>query len=91
MSYVFRKCPRSRYLESRLVVGARREASHYPRKHGTVWDRTRRIGMSEVELRDEVTTDDFDFTVEPADSPQVEIIETIDENVLSGTLTARCN
>lgn len=47
--------------------------------------------MSEVELRDEVTTDDFDFTVESADSPQVEIVETIDENVLSGTLTARCN
>ncbi|MGH3869844.1 MAG: hypothetical protein ACRDQ4_27845 [Pseudonocardiaceae bacterium] len=47
--------------------------------------------MSEVELEDEVTTDDFDFTIEPADSPQVEIVETIDEAVLSGTLTARCN
>lgn len=47
--------------------------------------------MSEVELRDEVTTDDFDFTVEPADPPQVEIVETIDKSVLSGTLTARCN
>ncbi len=48
--------------------------------------------MSETELADELTTDDgFDFTVEPADSPQVEIVETIDESVLSGTLTARCN
>lgn len=47
--------------------------------------------MSEVELGDDVTTDGFDFTVESADSPQVEIVETIDESVLSGTLTARCN
>ena len=48
--------------------------------------------MSEAKPADEtVTADDFDFTVEPADSPQVEIVETIDESVLSGTLTAGCN
>ena len=43
------------------------------------------------ELQDRVTSDTFDFKVESVDLPPVEIVETIDESVLAGMLTSRCN
>lgn len=47
--------------------------------------------MSEVEQGDRSQSDDFDFSVEPAAAGQVDVVETIDDSVLSGMLAARCN
>jgi hypothetical protein len=47
--------------------------------------------MGNNEPQDQVTTDAFDFTVESPVSVPVEIVETIDESVLAGMLTSRCN
>ena len=48
--------------------------------------------MANVELQDQdhAAAEGFDFTVESLDTA-VEVVETIDESVLAGMLTSRCN
>lgn len=47
--------------------------------------------MSQHATQDVVTTDAFDFTVEDGSLPAVEVVESIDSEVLTGMMTARCN